>query len=352
MGNKENALLESPTGTGKTLALLAASLSFQDAEYRKAVQKYTEESIEFLKKTGVMPNGTLGHEKSSIPRPAIGQPEPKYPERQRIFFCSRTHSQLKQVVDELRDVHPKLLEDLQMCILGSRNQMCINEDVRERATEGSGTLDELCRDLSKTRVSGCSFNNSSNNASKGLAKATGKHAVWDIEDAVVLGRKHKGCPYYHSRQVAPGADITFMPYNYILEPSIRASLQLELQDAIIIFDEAHNLEDFCRSAGSLSIGTELLRNTQFQVSILILPPCALRPTAWDTPAPTHINPGLSLHFLFFSTLLYSALLCSSSSAATSQRIGPTRLQQVQPAGDRHTPVDRPEHTVSRRGGFS
>jgi len=53
----ENALLESPTGTGKTLALLCSALSWLQAERLKLVGKPNEE----------------------LPR---------------LIYCSRTHSQL------------------------------------------------------------------------------------------------------------------------------------------------------------------------------------------------------------------------------------------------------------------
>ena len=45
---------------------------------------------------------------------------------------------------------------------------------------------------------------------------------------------------------AESADMVFCPYTYLLDPMVRATLQVDLTDAVIIFDEAHNLEDSCR----------------------------------------------------------------------------------------------------------
>ena len=45
---------------------------------------------------------------------------------------------------------------------------------------------------------------------------------------------------------AEAAELIFCPYNYILDPVIRRAVQIDLQDAVIILDEAHNIEDICR----------------------------------------------------------------------------------------------------------
>ena len=49
------------------------------------------------------------------------------------------------------------------------------------------------------------------------------------------------------------ADILFMPYNYLIDPVLRKSQEVDLKNAIIIFDEAHNLEGSCAEATSFSL---------------------------------------------------------------------------------------------------
>jgi len=49
------------------------------------------------------------------------------------------------------------------------------------------------------------------------------------------------------------ADIVFMPYNYLLDPVLRKSQEIDLKNAIVIFDEAHNLESSCAEATSFSL---------------------------------------------------------------------------------------------------
>jgi regulator of telomere elongation helicase 1 len=50
----------------------------------------------------------------------------------RIIYTSRTHAQLKQVVQEL----VKTGFDLKLAILGSRDQTCINDDLKELTGQG------------------------------------------------------------------------------------------------------------------------------------------------------------------------------------------------------------------------
>lgn len=38
----------------------------------------------------------------------------------------------------------------------------------------------------------------------------------------------------------------FTPYAYLLDPVIRAAMKVDIKHAVLIFDEAHNIEDICR----------------------------------------------------------------------------------------------------------
>lgn len=39
------------------------------------------------------------------------------------------------------------------------------------------------------------------------------------------------------------AQIVFSPYNYLIDPRVRQSMKIPINDNIIILDEAHNIED-------------------------------------------------------------------------------------------------------------
>ena len=66
--------------------------------------------------------------------------------------------------------------------------------------------------------------------------------MMDIEDLNRLGRARGPCPFYLSREMAATANIIFMPYNYLVDPKIRGGLQTKGENAVLIFDEAHNIE--------------------------------------------------------------------------------------------------------------
>ena len=65
----------------------------------------------------------------------------------------------------------------------------------------------------------------------------------DIEELTHMARHDGPCPYYLTRSMAETADLVFMPYNYIVDARTRLGMQMiTWENAIIIFDEAHNIE--------------------------------------------------------------------------------------------------------------
>lgn len=63
----------------------------------------------------------------------------------------------------------------------------------------------------------------------------------------------KCCPYFLTRELKLDADIIFMPYNYILDPKSRKMQGIELENNVVLLDEAHNVEKMCEEAASLQV---------------------------------------------------------------------------------------------------
>ncbi|OMP07585.1 Helicase-like, DEXD box c2 type [Corchorus olitorius] len=78
-----------------------------------------------------------------------------------------------------------------------------------------------------------------------------------------------------TRSMADGAQLVFCPYNYIINPVIRGAMDVDIKGAVIVLDEAHNIEDIARDAGSvdleedalLKLQTELQQIYQFDATI-------------------------------------------------------------------------------------
>ena len=65
--------------------------------------------------------------------------------------------------------------------------------------------------------------------------------VQDIEELVTKGRELKACPYYASRHAVQDAQVVVVPYNTLLHPATREACQINLDNSVVIVDEAHNL---------------------------------------------------------------------------------------------------------------
>ena len=169
----------------------------------------------------------------------------------KIIYASRTHSQLSQAVNELKatSYKPKI------SVLGSRDQMCINHDVTK--LEDNNAKVYACRVKISSRS--CMYYN---NVEANKSNKDFKNEILDIEDICRLGNKHSVCPYFMSRELRTDADLIFMPYNYVLDFKLRQTNSVDLQNAIILLDEAHNVEKTCEEAASFELSTYDLANAQ------------------------------------------------------------------------------------------
>ncbi|KAI8814265.1 helicase C-terminal domain-containing protein [Cladochytrium replicatum] len=330
----ENALLESPTGTGKTLSLLVPLLAWQENEAKVAAEERAmyyalREQLKKEKPLNKMAesyanSGTqyssdyqryrrsTGHEfddgedSANLDQPVKeemkeenrsmeGKVEmtlegeevkleadhdhldlntlpagqfrgantnaealPKFEPRKvpKIFFTSRTQKQIQQVVNELRG---KTRYKPRMSLLASREQYCIYQKLKN-----SKIKNEECRDL--IEVGGCTYYA---NYAHDISPAPFNTSLWDIEDLVKHGKQRRTCPYFTARSLAERAEIVFAPYNYIIDPAIRQSVNIELEGNIVVVDEAHNIEDSCVDATSLEVSDKELELAEIDLHRLI-----------------------------------------------------------------------------------
>lgn len=236
-----HALLESPTGTGKTLCLLCATLAW----------------VEQQREQGLVHRG---HTSSMVGATTTAGPLAVVPNR--VVYASRTHAQLNQVIRELR----KTPYEVHTSLLASREHMCVHPKVSQMNTS-SAAQNSACNALRADR--GCRYFNNVQNAATSTARLqsllqprrdraeeeadswdpkqllagadTSRTPIVDLEDLGKLGRQNMFCPYFYQRFAAKEAQLVFLPYTYVFDGAFRRQLPFSLDGAIVIVDEAHNI---------------------------------------------------------------------------------------------------------------
>ncbi|XP_032675569.1 ATP-dependent DNA helicase DDX11 isoform X6 [Odontomachus brunneus] len=167
----------------------------------------------------------------------------------KIFFCSRTHSQLTQFVHELQ--RSPYSEDISVVPLSSRQNYCINKSVKK--LKHVNLINETClqlqrkkttakkeKDLKRSKTTnGCPFIP----GDQKLLMAEILTNIQDIEEIMQKGQQNNTCPYYGSRKSIQNSQLILVPYNSILHKNTRVNLGIDLKENILIIDEAHNLLD-------------------------------------------------------------------------------------------------------------
>ena len=177
----------------------------------------------------------------------------------KIYYASRTHSQLSQVMKELKNTAYKP----SVSVLGSRDQLCVHEEVYNAP---SFAKTGLCR--VKVAKKTCSF-------FAGAKTKKNIDTILDIEELAIYGKKINACPYYLSKEMQANADIIFLPYNYLIDATSRRSQSIDVKNSIIIFDEgiiwnnyliAHNLENVCTESTSFEMNTNDINSCSGELS--------------------------------------------------------------------------------------
>jgi chromosome transmission fidelity protein 1 len=316
-------VLESPTGTGKSLSLLCSAVSWLRDNRRSLVtdrlksasgsQSEADDLPEWMVKNldsssaseankicdgwdefrtcvkkdaanvGVSLNGssilnTGPRRKRAVPRSQVSaddtdeellsdsEPSPGHSNeshsnmRPQVIICSRTHSQLAQLLNELKRV--KDVDSFNVVLLGSRNQLCVHPSMPRNA--GSSAVNDFCRQLVDKQ--GCEFK-------RGINPLTALITAqpMDIEEMRTRGSLDHicACPYYASRAALENADIVLVPYASLIQQKSRDALGLDLGGNVLIIDEAHNLLDTINSTRSCVVTAEELSKLSDSIKLYL-----------------------------------------------------------------------------------
>ncbi|RAL60635.1 hypothetical protein DID88_009953 [Monilinia fructigena] len=236
---------------------------------------FSKETLELMKSVGMTSRKSEDEEE-------------ELDDEMKIFYCSRTHSQLTQFTNELRRVgfsssmpsidspskskeedKDDVYEQLKHLTLGSRKNLCINPKVNKLTS--SAAINERCAELQQSstpKEQKCPH--LPNQENRPLVATFRDHilaTIRDIEDMGSLGKEISICPYYASRSVIKPAEIITLPYPLLLQKSAREALGISLKGHVVIIDEAHNLMDAIAgiygtemSLKELRLGREMLVN--------------------------------------------------------------------------------------------
>ncbi|TMS05570.1 ATP-dependent DNA helicase DDX11 [Larimichthys crocea] len=188
----------------------------------------------------------------------------------KIYYCSRTHSQLAQFVHEVQK--SPFGKDISVVTLGSRQNLCINEEVRRLGS--IQRINDRCMEMQKNK-------HEKQNHEEGVKRKRGPAksvcpyykasalqqmrddllgTVHDIEQLLKLGRELHSCPYYSTRLAIPPAQLVVLPYQMLLHEATRKAAGVQLKGQVVIIDEAHNLSDTLSCIHSAELtGAQLCR---------------------------------------------------------------------------------------------
>ncbi|CZR52001.1 probable excision repair protein rhp3 [Phialocephala subalpina] len=214
-----HSVLEMPSGTGKTVSLLSLIVAYQ---------MY-------------------------------------YPEHRKLIYCSRTMSEIEKALYELKALmkyreeqlgHP---EDFRGMGLTSRKNLCLHPSVK-REKSGS-VVDARCRSLTagfvkEKKEKGEDVPNLDLLEPHNLIP----NGVWTLDGIMQYGEEKKQCPYFTSRRMMSFCNVIIYSYHYLLDPKIAERVSKELsKDCIVVFDEAHNIDNVCIESLSTDITEDSLR---------------------------------------------------------------------------------------------
>ncbi|PKI55795.1 hypothetical protein CRG98_023796 [Punica granatum] len=218
-----HALLESPTGTGKSLSLLCSTLAWQQ-NYKLKSRNVNPSQLKPAPEAFTDPLNYGGGFVPEVEPSGQGNAESVQPPA---------------------ESNSKAKKKLAPTIFYSSKLLLRNRDV------------------------GCSeFKNANKVKAHPSLQKGGCHEAHDIEDLVKVGQVVRGCSYYAARSMADDAQLVFCPYSYVVNPVIRGAMDVDIKGAILIFDEAHNIEDIAREAGSVDIEEDVLQKLHSELEEL------------------------------------------------------------------------------------
>ncbi len=180
------------------------------------------------------------------------------PLRQKIVYATRTHEQVRQVLQEVEQINLKAGKGYSAVSLASRQTLCLNEACRRLPPLEAV---EACNVLKKTGR--CHYKSVFNSD-----LASSFPPVLSTRKLLRLGKIKHYCPYFLARGISEYSTVVVAPYQYIFNEAIRAKVRLEIAGRILIFDEAHNADKVGQDALSDVLSERGLDNAKRELQLI------------------------------------------------------------------------------------
>lgn len=211
------------------------------------------------------------------------------PEMAKLIYCTRTVGEMQKVLEELKVVSryrdecyaedkPDLAKSTpKMLALGltTRRNLCLHPEVS--AKENRDEADAACRSLTASWVRSSVMEAHTEDGRRARTESLCEYfegheeegvksimppGVYTLDDLMEFGRQKTWCPYYTARHCLSFANVIVYNYQYLLDPKIAGLISKNLaRESIVVFDEAHNIDNICIDALSVNIREVTLRKS-------------------------------------------------------------------------------------------
>jgi len=206
--NGFNAIIEAPTGIGKTLGILAGVLA-----------------------------ETIKH-------------------NLKLLYVCRTHAQMTRVIEELRAIVTKRSHSIKGISIGGKHVMCIKSNIRNLDAE---VINDTCNAVKKR----CPFFRRTQSFDIEPLLHELNSCPMTSQDLYKFSKMYGLCPFELQKKLLPHMDVITLSYQYIFNPLLRYHIIerfINLANCFIVLDEAHNLPTIAKSIVSKKLKLSSIEN--------------------------------------------------------------------------------------------
>ena len=169
--------------------------------------------------------------------------------QKKVLFLTGRQSQHRIVVDSVLKINQKMNSSVPIKLVDmiGRESMCIEVDRISGKCNCEVDVPEDMRTLGRNNL-------------RNFILSEPKH----VDEVIELSRKMSVCPWSTARSSVKDSDVIVCDYNHVFVENIREaslpSMSLEIEDTIIVVDEAHNLPNRIRMGLERRLTNQVIRD--------------------------------------------------------------------------------------------